>query len=195
MWAKWVKWAMSKPRVSQVSHASHASQVSPEWVKSVPRVSQVSKYGRSEYSAVRYLFLGANMTDVGILRYVCLLFPDGKNILATTSNTPEVAIRAPYGDMGTSQRRNGDVRTWWHVGKIGPWEGTSRDRSVRGPAEWRKFAETSNKEQNAYQHLYDLRTSGFESLFSDSRCWKTTLAQDEFNGEPPDQNCLDQSGQ
>ena len=39
----------------------------------------------------------------------------------TTSNTPEVAIRAPYGDMGTSQRRNGDVRTWWHVGKIGPW--------------------------------------------------------------------------
>ena len=38
----------------------------------------------------------------------------------TTSNTPEVAIRAPYGDMGTSQRRNGDVRTWWHVGKIGP---------------------------------------------------------------------------
>ena len=39
----------------------------------------------------------------------------------TTSNTTEVAIRAPYGDMGTSQRRNGDVRTWWHVGKIGPW--------------------------------------------------------------------------
>ena len=38
----------------------------------------------------------------------------------TTSNTPEVAIRAPYGDMGTSQRRNGDVRTWWHVGNIGP---------------------------------------------------------------------------
>ena len=38
----------------------------------------------------------------------------------TTSNTTEVAIRAPYGDMGTSQRRNGDVRTWWHVGKIGP---------------------------------------------------------------------------
>ena len=38
----------------------------------------------------------------------------------TTSNTSEVAIRAPYGDMGTSQRRNGDVRTWWHVGKIGP---------------------------------------------------------------------------
>ena len=39
----------------------------------------------------------------------------------TTSKTSEVAIRAPYGDMGTSQRRNGDVRTWWHVGKIGPW--------------------------------------------------------------------------
>ena len=39
---------------------------------------------------------------------------------STTSNTPQVAIRAPYGDMGTSQRRNGDVRTWWHVGKIGP---------------------------------------------------------------------------
>ena len=42
----------------------------------------------------------------------------------TTSNTTEVAIRAPYGDMETWQRRNGDVRTWWHVGKIGPW--TSR---------------------------------------------------------------------
>ena len=56
-------------------------------------------------------------------------------------------------------------------------------RSVRGPAEWRKLAETSNKEQNAYQHLYDLRTSGFESLFSDSHCWKTALAQAEFNGE------------
>ena len=65
-------------------------------------------------------------------------------------------------------------------------------RSVRGPAEWRKLAETSNKEQNAYQHLYDLRTSGFESLFSDSHYWKTALAQVEFNG---DQNCLDQSGQ
>ena len=43
----------------------------------------------------------------------------------TTSNTTEVAIRAPYGDMGTSQRRNGDVRTWWHVGKIGPWPAMS----------------------------------------------------------------------
>ena len=40
----------------------------------------------------------------------------------TTSNTPEVAIWAPYGDVGTSQRRSGDVRTWGHVGKIGPWE-------------------------------------------------------------------------
>ena len=39
----------------------------------------------------------------------------------TTSNTPEVAIWAPYGDVGTPQRRNGDVRTWGHVGKIGPW--------------------------------------------------------------------------
>ena len=38
----------------------------------------------------------------------------------TTSNTPEVAVWAPYGDVGTSQRRNGDVRTWGHVGKIGP---------------------------------------------------------------------------
>ena len=38
----------------------------------------------------------------------------------TTSNTPEVAIWAPYGDVGTSQRRSGDVRTWGHVGKIGP---------------------------------------------------------------------------
>ena len=46
----------------------------------------------------------------------------------TTSNTTEVAIRAPYGDMGTSQRRNGDVRTWWHVGKIGPWTGASAVR-------------------------------------------------------------------
>ena len=39
----------------------------------------------------------------------------------TTSNTPEVAIWAPYRDVGTSQRRSGDVRTWGHVGKIGPW--------------------------------------------------------------------------
>ena len=38
----------------------------------------------------------------------------------TTSNTPEVAIWAPYGDVGTSQRRSGDVRTWGHVSKIGP---------------------------------------------------------------------------
>ena len=49
----------------------------------MPRVSQVSHYGRPEYSAVRCLLFGANLTDVGILRYVCLLFPDGKNILAT----------------------------------------------------------------------------------------------------------------
>ena len=48
----------------------------------MPRVSQVSHYGRPEYSAVRCLLFGANLTDVGILRYVCLLFPDGKNILA-----------------------------------------------------------------------------------------------------------------
>ena len=27
----------------------------------------------------------------------------------TTSNTPEVAIWAPYGDVGTSQRRSGDM--------------------------------------------------------------------------------------
>ena len=39
----------------------------------------------------------------------------------TTSNTPEVAVWAPYGDVGTSQRQSGDVRTWGHVGKIGPW--------------------------------------------------------------------------
>ena len=38
----------------------------------------------------------------------------------TTSNTPEVAMWAPYGDVGTSQRQSGDVRTWGHVGKIGP---------------------------------------------------------------------------
>ena len=49
----------------------------------MPRVSQVSHYGRPEYSAVRCLLFGANLTDVGILRYVCLLFPDGKNILAS----------------------------------------------------------------------------------------------------------------
>ena len=49
----------------------------------MPRVSQVSQYERPEYSAVRCLLFGANLTDVGILRYVCLLFPDGKNILAT----------------------------------------------------------------------------------------------------------------
>ena len=49
----------------------------------MPRVSQVSQYGRPEYSAVRGLLFGANLTDVGILRYVCLLFPDGKNILAS----------------------------------------------------------------------------------------------------------------
>ena len=48
----------------------------------MPRVSQVSQYGRPEYSAVRCLLFGANLTDVGILRSVCLLFPDGKNILA-----------------------------------------------------------------------------------------------------------------
>ena len=42
----------------------------------------MSQYGRPEYSAVRGLLFGANLTDVGILRYVCLLFPDGKNILA-----------------------------------------------------------------------------------------------------------------
>ena len=79
---------------------------------------------------------------------------------------------------------------WMSPGRVLP-----ASRSVRGPAEWRKLAETSNKEQNAYQHLYDLRTSGFESLFSDSHCWKYALAQAEFNGEPPDQNCLDQNGQ
>ena len=61
-----------EPRVSQVNQVS----------KSVPRVSQVSQYGRSEYSVIRCLLFGANLTDVGILRYVCLLFPDGKNILA-----------------------------------------------------------------------------------------------------------------
>ena len=48
----------------------------------------------------------------------------------TTSNTPEVAMWAPYGDVETSQRQSGDVRTWGHVGKIGPREsifGQSRD--------------------------------------------------------------------
>ena len=77
------------------------------------------------------------------------------------------------------------TEAWMSPGRAFP-----ASRSVRGPAEWRKLAETSNKEQNAYQHLYDLRTSGFESLFSDSHCWKTALAQAEFNGEPPDQDRL-----
>ena len=54
----------------------------------------------------------------------------------TTSNTPEVAIRAPYGDMGTSQRRNGDVRTWWHVGKIGPRRRPRRWVAGRRPRQW-----------------------------------------------------------
>ena len=48
----------------------------------MPRVSQVSQYGKPEYSAVRCLLFGANLTDVGLLRYVCLLFPDGINIIA-----------------------------------------------------------------------------------------------------------------
>ena len=39
----------------------------------------------------------------------------------TTSNPPEVAIWAPYGDVGTSQRRNGDVRTWGHVAQWCRW--------------------------------------------------------------------------
>ena len=42
----------------------------------------MSQYGRPEYSAVRCLLFGANLTDVGLLSYVCLLFPDGKNIIA-----------------------------------------------------------------------------------------------------------------
>ena len=42
----------------------------------------MSQCGRPEYSAVRGLLFGANLTDVVKLRYVCLLFPDGKNILA-----------------------------------------------------------------------------------------------------------------
>ena len=36
----------------------------------------------------------------------------------TPSNTTEVAIWAPYGDVGTSQRRSGDVRTWGHCGRL-----------------------------------------------------------------------------
>ena len=44
--------------------------------------------GRPEYSAVRCLLFGANLTDVGILCYVCLLFPDGKNILACCERPP-----------------------------------------------------------------------------------------------------------
>ena len=59
----------------------------------MPRVSQVSQYGRPEYSAVRCLLFGANLTDVGILRYVCLLFPDGKNILARITPTNRNEIR------------------------------------------------------------------------------------------------------
>ena len=75
------------------------------------------------------------------------------------------------------------------------WERTSRE-SVRTRASGvTEISRNSYEKQNAYLHLYDLRTSGFESLFSDIHCWKTALAQVEFNGEPPDQNCLDQSGQ
>ena len=62
----------------------------------MPRVSQVSQYGRPEYSAVRCLLFGANLTDVGILRYVCLLFPDGKNILAARIEVPGVAEPVQY---------------------------------------------------------------------------------------------------
>ena len=62
----------------------------------MPRVSQVSQYGRPEYSAVRGLLFGANLTDVGILRYVCLLFPDGKNILAVDTGHRIKAMEYPY---------------------------------------------------------------------------------------------------
>ena len=41
----------------------------------------MSQFERPEYSAVRCLLFAANLTDVGIVRYVCLLFPDGKNII------------------------------------------------------------------------------------------------------------------
>ena len=44
-------------------------------------------------------------------------------VLAVADDTVAIvseAIWAPYGDVGTSQRRSGDVRTWGHVGKIGP---------------------------------------------------------------------------
>ena len=67
----------------------------------------------------------------------------------TTSNTTEVAIRAPYGDMGTSQRRNGDVRTWWHVGKIGPRSGQVTPppkktlQSRYGHSGWEKYLKLS----------------------------------------------------
>ena len=84
-WAKWAmraKWAQSEPRMSQ------------EWAKSVPRVSQVSQYGRPEYSAVRCLLFGANLTDVGILSYICLLFPDGKNILAANLRDRNILLFA-----------------------------------------------------------------------------------------------------
>ena len=73
--------------------------------------------------------------------------------------------------------------------------GISRE-SVRTRASG--VAETCRNQQYGTECLpasLRLRTSGFESLFSDSHCWKTALAQAEFNGEPPDQNCLDQSGQ
>ena len=79
-WAKWAmraRWAQSEPGEPRVSQDE--PRVSQECK---PRVSQVSHYGRPDYSAVRCLLFGANLTDVGILRYVCLLFPDGKNILA-----------------------------------------------------------------------------------------------------------------
>ena len=57
----------------------------------------MSQFKGPEYFVVRCLLFAANLTDVGIVRYVCLLFPDAKNITKiykpkcrlTSSDTPE----------------------------------------------------------------------------------------------------------
>ena len=116
----------------------------------MPRVSQVSQYGRPEYSAVRGFLFGANLTDVGILRYVCLLFPDGKNILAFRvarlgDMSPIWRILNGFGDRKTSfGDGQGPIIQVWPSGQItltgdviGSMGGTMRYEATmmfRGPA-------------------------------------------------------------
>ena len=63
-------------RVRHYHRRSSAKSRSPSIQGELP------PYRRSEYSAVRCLLFGANLTDVGLLRYVCLLFSRRKNIIA-----------------------------------------------------------------------------------------------------------------